>query len=60
MTAPLTPAASPSDSRVVVDCDVCHRTIWAGTRCAHGKVPEPDPDAPREVPLARLRGETGK
>ena len=37
--APLTPVASPSDSRIVVDCPECHRTIWAGTTCHHGVVP---------------------
>ena len=39
MTEPLTPRASPSDSRIVVDCEVCHRTIWAGTPCSHGEIP---------------------
>lgn len=35
----LTSASSPSDSRIVVDCPECHRTIWAGTRCLHGAFP---------------------
>lgn len=34
----LTPTASPSDSRIVVDCPVCHRTIWHNSRCTHGVV----------------------
>lgn len=34
---PLTPASSPSDSRIVVDCPKCHRTVWAGTLCHHGE-----------------------
>lgn len=35
---PLTPTESPSDSRIVVDCAVCHRTIWHNSRCTHGVV----------------------
>ncbi len=37
--APLTPRASPSDGRIVVDCPTCHRTVWAGTTCHHGVIP---------------------
>jgi hypothetical protein len=36
---PLPPAASPSDSCIVIDCPTCHRTIWDGATCHHGAVP---------------------
>lgn len=36
--SPLTPRASPSDSRIVEDCPTCRRVIWSGTRCHHGLV----------------------
>lgn len=61
--APLTPAASPSDSRIVVDCPTCRRVIWAGTACAHGAVPPPGKDAPKEGAAdhkEKLRGGTGE
>ena len=35
---PLTPRASPSDSRIVEDCPTCRRVIWSGTRCLHGLI----------------------
>lgn len=52
-----------SDERhIVVDCEICHRTIWAGSICRHGKCPppksEPKDEAPREPyrPKRPLRG----
>jgi hypothetical protein len=55
------------DTRIVVDCPVCNRTIWANTRCYHGQVPlgpirvdkNPsdaelvEPDGPREKRVKR-------
>lgn len=31
---------------IVVDCPVCKRTIWNGTRCYHGAVPPPGVEGP--------------
>lgn len=65
MDSPLTPVASPSDSRIVVDCPQCHRTIWAGTRCHHGepvllKVTKKDDPALKEPGDELAEDEFGK
>ncbi len=68
---PLTPRDSPSDSRIVVDCPQCHRTIWAGTLCHHGAPILLSHGAPVEVgdgavlesedtPKKKLKGGLGK
>lgn len=31
---------------IVVDCPVCKRTIWNGTRCFHGSPPPPGVGGP--------------
>ena len=39
------------ECRIVVDCPVCKRTMWAGTRCTHGQIPPPSKEAPKETVL---------
>lgn len=34
------------ETRIVVDCPVCKRTIWANSTCHHGKVPDLDEKPP--------------
>lgn len=42
------PTPRPDLDPIVINCPVCHRTIWANTVCPHGTVPPPSKDAPRE------------
>ena len=46
----LMPNAFPSDSQIVIDCPVCRRVIWNGTRCHHGEVVVLTPDVPKGEP----------
>lgn len=46
-----------SNDSIVVDCPVCRRTIWAWTKCWHGKVPPPDPE-PEQVDGLVVKGGT--
>lgn len=36
----------PADG-IVIDCPVCHRTIWNGTHCYHGHPPPPAVGGPK-------------
>lgn len=40
MPTPLS-VVDADDRHIVIDCAVCHRTIWAGTKCLHGQIPPP-------------------
>ena len=45
----------PDSVRIVVNCPVCSRTVWANSVCHHGDVPPPKPgdDVPKEPPKYR-------
>jgi hypothetical protein len=46
--------------RIVVDCPVCRRTVWAGSVCLHGAVPPPKKGTTDGKPKPPTGGNSGK
>ncbi len=46
--------------RIVVDCPVCRRTVWANATCLHGAVPPPKKDAVNTKAKPPTGGNSGK
>ena len=60
MTEPLTPKASPSDSRIVEDCPTCKRIKWTNATCTHGAIPLRPTGNNADAPKGQLKGGLGK
>lgn len=50
------PKKDEDETSIVMNCPVCHRTIWRNAKCYHGQPPDgKDDNTPKESDVAGKR-----